>query len=419
MRSKTIKKTQKVVKDIINFFVPNSLDLDSKRFVFEDKKIVAIIPTYKPKDITYRLVRDLVVFHNNVKVVVIDDHTPSTALASQKILKKIRGLRNKNVTIIRTPDKKLKAAALNFGIDYIASSSLMPDAVITFDDDVVILQNTVYELIKILFSNKKMGVVCSRAWASNKNKNLLTRLQGLEYHGFTITRIADNGFLQGPLVMHGMLSAFRYDALMDVKGFAVDNLIEDYDITVRIKNAGWQAAMAPLALSWTEVPETLGDLWKQRIRWSYGGLIVVKDFWRKVTPVFQDLVGHAIFLSLFSLIVLSLIFTRHTPTPSWLVISLLAIATLQFLLSFTFSIIALLSYKDRDKVDWLLKLSLFPEFAYSNILSTILLGSYIFFAFNIFIHFAVKYMPLMLHLERTGKKSFQKIGYSVAWGTRN
>ena len=48
-------------------------------------------------------------------------------------------------------------------------------------------------------------------------------------------------------------------------------LTDDVDITWRIQMAGWSVAYEPKALCWILMPETLGGLWRQRLRWSEGG----------------------------------------------------------------------------------------------------------------------------------------------------
>src|SRR5213076_2538006 len=52
-------------------------------------------------------------------------------------------------------------------------------------------------------------------------------------------------------------------------------LAEDTDLTLSIARAGWLVVYAEDARAWTEAPATLGSLWRQRYRWSYGTLQAV------------------------------------------------------------------------------------------------------------------------------------------------
>ncbi|MBP6913682.1 MAG: glycosyltransferase family 2 protein [Candidatus Levybacteria bacterium] len=420
MSYEIVVKSRKFVREFFAFFFPKKGIKKILTHVSNKKRITIIIPTFKPKYITYRLINNVSTWDKNIQIIVVDDNTPKGASQSINILEKIKELtqNNKKIILLQTDKTHLKANALNFALNYISKQKSKPDVVLTFDDDVTINHNTIQILVDVIFQDDKTGAVVSNAWVKNRKKNLLTRLQSLEYHGFNITKISDTGFLSGPLVMQGMLSAFRYKALLDVKGYKTDKLIEDYDITVRIKKAGWKTAIAPSAHAWTNVPETLPELWKQRVRWSYGGIIVVKDFWRDYSHVLQDIIGHTLFLSLLIVVLLSLVIVRNHETPPALVFGIFVIAILHFTLSYTFNLVSLLSFKERDKWDWIIKALIIPEFIYSNILSAILIGSYLFFIFNTLSKFAIKYSPKLIAAEQAGHRAFQKIGYTLSWGTR-
>ena len=71
--------------------------------------------------------------------------------------------------------------------------------------------------------------------------------------------------------MSGVVCAFRKRALHDAGWWSPATLTDDVDITWRIQMAGWSVAYEPKALCWILMPETLGGLWRQRLRWSEGG----------------------------------------------------------------------------------------------------------------------------------------------------
>lgn len=420
MKKRLIINTKRDARAALSFLVPTNSTSTSKRSK-KDINIAVIIPTYRPNNNLYRLTQDIIKYNPNIKLVIVNDSTPKELITCKKVFAKIKNLQksNKNITLLTTPSNSLKAGALNFGLSFVFSEMKKVDVIFTADDDIAILPDTFFHMIKALSNDKKLGAVCSIALVKNKNKNLLTRIQGLEYHSFNITKVADTGFLHGPLVMQGMLTAFRAQALKKVNGFSTDKLIEDYDITVRIKNAGWKTGIATEAIAWTDVPESISGLWKQRIRWSYGGIIVVKEFWKNIRAIFQDIMGHTLFLTLFSLVVLSFLFSDGGTTSNSIVMALFILAVAHFILSFSFSVISLATYKDKDRIDWVIKLSLVPEFIYSNILNLVLFGSYIYFLFNSASKISLNYVPRLKRIQRNIEKSFHLIGYSSTWGTRN
>lgn len=388
--------------------------------LIQSKLPAILVPTHTPTDMTYNLIKSILDWHPEAILVVIDDCTPETE-KNLKTLNKIKALANEhnNMAYLRTPKNELKAAALNHGIEYVLSLKHVPDVIFTFDDDVIITKNTVPQMVATLYSDDTVGAVCSEVRVINKNKNFLTRLQALEYHNFNITKIADNGFLKGPLVMHGMLTAFRTAAVKEINGFTKGHLIEDYDITARLKSEGWNVKIAQKAIAWTTVPESIEALWKQRVRWVSGGLHVLGEFWKKFDVIYQDLIGHMLFISLFGLIVLSFFFVRTETSNPETVLILFALSLFNFLVAFIFNVVSLSLYEDSDKRDWLMKLTVLPELIYSNLLSLILLGSYLFIVYNkVFKPIATR-ISLFNAPYNWGLAAFNKAGFSTKWGTKN
>lgn len=399
------------------FFVPHlGTKLTESRSY--KKYVAAVIPTHIPTDTTYQLIKKLHNWYPQMMVVVIDDCTPLTE-QNLPVLNKISKLAKEYKTVIslRTPKNALKAGALNFGIEYLSKLKTKPDVVITFDDDVAINQETIPYMVHSLYSEESVGAVCSQVGVKNKNKNLLTRLQALEYHSFNMTKISDNGFLKGPLVMQGMLTAFRMPAIEAVEGFTHGHLIEDYDITARLKTLGMKVKIARKAIAWTHVPETIEDLWKQRVRWTSGGLNVLQEFWGSTTVVYQDMIGHTLFLSLLILIGLSFLFPKDSPE-HFLAMILLVSSLTNFFIAFSFNIYSLFIYPSRDRKDTIIKLTILPELIYSNMLSLVLVGSYLFFVYKKLAKLIESKLPFLSQPYRWGLHVFNKAGFSTTWGTR-
>jgi cellulose synthase/poly-beta-1,6-N-acetylglucosamine synthase-like glycosyltransferase len=75
----------------------------------------------------------------------------------------------------------------------------------------------------------------------------------------------------------GAIGAFHRRALMDVGGVSGATIAEDTDVTLDIGRAGWRVVYAQDARAWTEVPDTLGGLFRQRSRWAYG---TIQSLWK-------------------------------------------------------------------------------------------------------------------------------------------
>ena len=402
-----------------NIFVPNNFQTQKYSSYLE---VLAIIPSFKPGKLCIKLVEDLIKWNPNLIVCVVDDATPKDYEAEHHIFEKIRAI-SKRVLVLRTPENKLKAGAINKGILHFLESEDVstPDIILTLDDDVVISEKTVKNLVENLLEDDSLGAVCSQCRVINKNQNFLTRLQGLEYFGFNTSRIADERLLYGPIVMHGMLTAFRTQALKDAGFFAEKHLIEDYEVTANIKKKGkWHVRLAPYAYAWTEVPYKFNDLWRQRTRWNVGGLFVITEigYWRSV---FQDIIGHFLFIFTFVLIILSLVFYGERGSiPNIAVILILVFSITPALMWYFFQLWLMRFYKEGDWKDRLIRASIIPEFLYANLLSIILLGSYVFFTFYTLFSWVEKKTQshVVTNIKRIIELGFARIGYTRSWGTR-
>ena len=398
-----------------NFIVPRLAPAGHKVY---EPNVSTVVPTYKPGATALRLVEDLLRYNPKLQVVVVDDCTPQDYAPSAAVLERLRALKDR-VVILRTPRNKLKAGALNLGVAYLLARKgpRTPAVVLTLDDDVVVGPGTIAAMVRQLLASPALGAVCSRCAVLNKNKNLLTRLQGLEYVGFNAIRLSDQGFMHGPLVMHGMLTAFRARALRQAGPFAERHLIEDYEMTTRLKVLGWDVQAALDAPAWTEVPERLRDFWRQRTRWSLGGVQVVLAA-RDRTAVLQDVLGHGVFIATLSVVVLLLLFSGGSPVPWWFSAIIISLSCVQLISWYGFQLYLMRWYKEKDAWDWLLRASVVPELLYSNIMTLVLLGSYAFVGFAWLARHSAAWGSGWDRVVKVVYEGFRILGYSGQWGTR-
>ncbi|MFN7244873.1 MAG: glycosyltransferase family 2 protein, partial [Dietzia cercidiphylli] len=107
-------------------------------------------------------------------------------------------------------------------------------------------------------------------------RNLLARIQTLEYlRSFFLGRSGWSR-LRALILISGAFGCFRRDLLVEVGGLDPDSIGEDFELVMRIhrllreRNQEYQVAFVPEPVCWTEVPESLSVLKKQRSRWHRG-----------------------------------------------------------------------------------------------------------------------------------------------------
>jgi cellulose synthase/poly-beta-1,6-N-acetylglucosamine synthase-like glycosyltransferase len=115
-------------------------------------------------------------------------------------------------------------------------------------------------------------------------RKLVPRMQVLEYlRTFLASRPAWSQMEALPLIS-GAFGVWKRSAVVAVGGFTIGHMGEDMDLTMRLhryhidNHIPYRIVYEPSAVIWTEVPETLRVLRRQRIRWHRGLMTSVKDF---------------------------------------------------------------------------------------------------------------------------------------------
>ncbi len=115
-------------------------------------------------------------------------------------------------------------------------------------------------------------------------RKLVPRMQILEYlRTFLASRPAWSRMEALPLVS-GAFGIWKRSAVIAVGGFSSGHMGEDMDLTMRLhryhmdNQIPYRIVYEPSAVIWTEVPDSLRVLKRQRIRWHRGLMTAVKDF---------------------------------------------------------------------------------------------------------------------------------------------
>ncbi|HYR29931.1 MAG TPA: glycosyltransferase family 2 protein, partial [Thermoanaerobaculia bacterium] len=225
-----------------------------------------------------------------------------------------------------------KADTLNYGI----RRSRAP-IVICMDSDSRLTPDALRYAVR-QFSDPNVGAVAGNVKVINRH-NIWTKLQALEYiEGLNIVRKAQ-AFFRSVNVIPGPMGIFRRTAIEGTGGYDSDTYAEDFDMTVKILAAGWKINYEPKAIAYTEAPEELLDIIKQRYRWSRGILQALRKqkslLWHPsgviTTPlslwymIFEGLVWPAmnIFASLFFVYIALMFGMQKLLVMWWLLLTLL------------------------------------------------------------------------------------------------
>jgi cellulose synthase/poly-beta-1,6-N-acetylglucosamine synthase-like glycosyltransferase len=102
-----------------------------------------------------------------------------------------------------------------------------------------------------------------------------------EYRGFfhigMITRNERNAIIQ-----HGTMTLVRRNLLESTGGWAEWCITEDAELGLRIFEAGYEASYVPTSYGRGLMPDTFIDFKKQRFRWAYGAMQILKSHARSL-----------------------------------------------------------------------------------------------------------------------------------------
>lgn len=232
--------------------------------VKEERPLISIIvPAYNEAGVIEGSLRSLArIDYDPYEVIVVDDgSTDGTSWSVQGLL---RDPAYKNFRLIRQKNSG-KAVALNNGILHAAG-----EFILCVDADSVVHPDTLSAGIAH-FSDPKVGAVAGHVLVASDH-NVLLKYQDLEYQvSLNFVRMAFSHFGCVPIVP-GPSGLFRRTALVDVGCYHEDrtNFAEDADLSMRLLAAGWKIQSESKMISYTEAPEDLFSLLRQRYRWQRG-----------------------------------------------------------------------------------------------------------------------------------------------------
>ncbi|MFC3071396.1 glycosyltransferase [Phenylobacterium soli] len=223
--------------------------------------VSVLIPCFNEEKVIVASVRRILASEwRNLEVLVLDDGSKDRT--SDVVREAFAG--EPRVKLL-TFENGGKARALNRGME-----SVNGDIVVALDADTLFPADTIGKLAR-WFVDPRVGAVAGNALVGNRN-NLITRWQALEYVTAQNLERRALAALGAVTVVPGAVGAWRRRTLEELGGYPADTLAEDQDLTLACQRAGWRVEFDPDARAYTEAPETVAGLLKQRFRWSFGTL---------------------------------------------------------------------------------------------------------------------------------------------------
>jgi poly-beta-1,6 N-acetyl-D-glucosamine synthase len=238
-------------------------------------KVSIIVPAYNEEKVLARTVDTLVeADYPNKEIIIVDDGSTDETYEIAQSYQKY------DVKAVKRPNGG-KFAALNTGLVYATG-----EIIITVDADSLLARSAVYEIVKG-FENPEVAGVAGNLKVYNRSK-FITKLQAMEYIiQIHVVRRAFENF--GSItVASGAFSAFRRSAIDESGRYDPDYLLEDFDLTIKLLKSHRLLQGNIDAVCYTEAPETLRDVYKQRLSWYRGDF---QNFWKHRDAFFNPRFG--------------------------------------------------------------------------------------------------------------------------------
>ncbi len=211
-------------------------------------------------------------YKGEIEVIVVDDGSRDETAAEVERIRHV----NPRVRLLQQENRG-KARALQRGL-----AAVHHGIVVFIDADTQCQRDTLPRLLDP-FADPHIGAVSGHAKVGNL-RSFVARCQALEYTcGFNLDRRAYNRW-NCITVVPGAISAIRKDAIDEAGGLSLQTLAEDTDLTLSLHRHGGRIVYVPGAIAWTEAPESVRTLARQRFRWAYGTL---QCLWKHRDMVFN------------------------------------------------------------------------------------------------------------------------------------
>ncbi len=243
-------------------------------------KVSIHIPAYQEPPEMLKATLDSVAAldYPNFECVVIINNTPDPYYW-RPIEEHCRTLGERFKFINATRIEGFKAGALR-----LALADTAPDAEIigVIDADYTVEPNWLGDLVPA-FADPKVGLVQAPQDHRDEGRSPLHRAMNSEYAGFFDIGMVERNE-NNAIIVHGTMCLIRRAALDAAGGWSSDTICEDSDLGLTIMELGWDAHYTNRRYGYGLLPDSFEAFKKQRHRWAYGGLQIVRKHWRRFLP---------------------------------------------------------------------------------------------------------------------------------------
>jgi exo-beta-1,3-glucanase (GH17 family)/cellulose synthase/poly-beta-1,6-N-acetylglucosamine synthase-like glycosyltransferase len=238
-------------------------------------KVSVHVPAYaEPPDMLIQTLDALArLDYPDFEVLVIDNNTKDESLW-RPVEAHCRALGPRFRFFHVDPLAGYKAGALNFALEQTAADA---EVIGVIDADYVVRPEWLRDLVPA-FESARTGVVQAPQDYRDAGESAFKAMCHAEYRGFfhigMVTRNERNAIIQ-----HGTMTLVRR-TLLERIGWAEWCITEDAELGLRIFAEGYEATYIPVSYGRGLMPDTFLDFKKQRSRWAFGAMQIMRRHFR-------------------------------------------------------------------------------------------------------------------------------------------
>jgi exo-beta-1,3-glucanase (GH17 family)/cellulose synthase/poly-beta-1,6-N-acetylglucosamine synthase-like glycosyltransferase len=212
----------------------------------------------------------------NFEVLVIDNNTRDPRVW-QPLKDICRELGDRFRFFHVDPLPGFKAGALNFALQHTDPAA---EIIAVIDSDYVVDPGWLRDLAP-QFTRQEVAIVQAPQDYRDQDESTFKSMCFSEYRGFFyIGMVSRND--RNAIIQHGTMTMVRKSVLEAVNGWSEWCITEDAELGLRIFEAGHEAVYIPRSYGRGLMPDTFSDYKKQRFRWAYGSIQIIKHHWNEL-----------------------------------------------------------------------------------------------------------------------------------------
>ncbi len=236
------------------------------------------IPAYnEPPELVEQTLRALAKLdYPNYEVILVDNNTPQEN-TWQPLVAVCQELGFKSLHLDRWPG--YKSGALNFAL---AMTDPHAEIIGVIDADYVVQPDWLRRIVPY-FEDRSVAFVQTPQDYRDYNSS---RFSQAEYDGYKYFFALSMPFRneRNAIIFCGTMGLLRKSVLQEIGGWDQWCITEDAEASLRILYRGYKALYVPETFGRGLMPLDFEGLKKQRFRWAFGGVQVIKKHWWKLMP---------------------------------------------------------------------------------------------------------------------------------------